>query len=106
MFSKVIFSALTLVLPAYYDQNRIGGVQDGPFRMNVPGLTFNNSNWPHIVTVGRTWACATTAFYPLLSAAMLYAASSFWTVYEKFVLSALLLGGLFIPVYLVGKKYQ
>lgn len=93
-------------LPDYYDQNKISGVYDGAFRMNVPGLTFNNSNWPHIVGVGRIWACASTGIYPLLSAGMLYFAASSWLVFEKFVFLLLILGGLFVPVYYVGKKYQ
>lgn len=93
-------------LPGYYDQNRIGGVQDGPFRMNVPGLTFNNSNWPAIVKVGKIWACTSTALFPLLSAGMLACASAVWMTYERYVFLALVLGGLFLPVYFVGKKYQ
>ena len=36
-------------LPAYYDENEINSYSDGVFRMNVPGMRFNNSNWPHII---------------------------------------------------------
>src|SRR5699024_4266357 len=34
-----------LRLPDYYDQNRISGFMDGPVRMNMMGLSFNNRNW-------------------------------------------------------------
>ncbi len=93
-------------LPDYYDQNRIGGVMDGPFRMNVPGLVFNNSNWPYIILVGRIWSCVCCGLYPLLSAAMQYFAGGIWLRYGEYILLALLLGGLFVPMYWVGKKYQ
>lgn len=93
-------------LPRYYDENRISGVMDGPFRMNVPGMTFNNRNWPHMVTTGKVWACATAGLYPLLSAAMRCIMPNLWIRYELYILLALLLGGLFIPMYIVGKKYE
>lgn len=95
-----------LKLPAYYDENKINGMVDGPFRMNVPGLSFNNSNWPHIMGVGRIWSCLVTGLYPLLSAIMLYSFASIWLGIELYVYLFLVLGGLFIPVYVVGKKYQ
>ena len=42
-------------LPNYHDENRITSYGDGPFRMNLPGVAINNSNWPYIVLVGRIW---------------------------------------------------
>ncbi len=93
-------------LPGYYDENRIGGVMDVPFRMNVPGMVFNNRNWPHMVTTGKIWACATAGLYPLLSAAMRCIMPNLWLRYELYTLLALLLGGLFIPMYIIGKKYE
>ena len=35
-------------LPAYYDANKIDAYSDGIFRMNMPGIHFNNRNWPYI----------------------------------------------------------
>ncbi|MCM1118596.1 MAG: helix-turn-helix domain-containing protein [bacterium] len=32
-------------LPNYYDENKIDYYSDGIFRMNLPGIHFNNSNW-------------------------------------------------------------
>ncbi|MDD5939043.1 MAG: helix-turn-helix transcriptional regulator, partial [Clostridiales bacterium] len=51
-------------LPTFYDENKCGLYYDGPFRMNVPGVAFNNSNWPYIVRVGRIWSCLSVALYP------------------------------------------
>ena len=48
-------------LPVYYDENRIGFYNDGIFRMNIPGIRFNNSNWPHILQAGRRWMLSAAA---------------------------------------------
>lgn len=93
-------------LPAYYDEHKIGGILHGPFRMNIPGLSFNNGNWPHIVRFCRIWSCALMSLYPLLSAAALFAARDFWLMAEEKVFLILALGGLFLPVYGIGKKYE
>lgn len=93
-------------LPAYYDENRISGIVDGMFRMNVPGLVFNNSNWPHIVRAGRIWACTAMALYPMLSFLMTLFDHALWYRIELGVFLTLMLGGLFVPCYIVGKKYE
>lgn len=93
-------------LPAYYDENRIGMVQDGALRINLPGVAFNNSNWPHVVRVARIWACATAAAYPLFSAAMLFLFGGTWRSVEQYIFLALLLGGLLIPMIFVARKYE
>ena len=93
-------------LSAYYDENHCGLYYDGPFRMNMPGVVFNNSNWPYIVRVGRIWSCAFLAFYPAVNIAMSLAFPKIWPFIELYVFLFLLLGGLFIPMYIVGKKYE
>ena len=92
-------------LPPFYDQNRCGLYYDGPFRMNVPGVTFNNSNWPHIVRIGRIWACLSMSLYPIINLSMNRLAPALWLHIELYVFLLLLLGGLFIPMYVVGRKY-
>ena len=79
--------------------------------MDMAGLHFNNSNWPHILRVIRTWCVTTLAVWPALC----------WilqTVLERIlpgqagvvvqfaVLWTAILGGLLIPVYVVGWKYK
>ena len=93
-------------LPSYYDDNKISGVYDSPFRMNVPGLYFNNSNWPYIVLVGKIWSCAALAFYPAMNIVFSRFFPLFWTRAELFVCLVITLGGLFVPIYAVGKKYE
>ena len=53
-------------LPAYYDENKIGFVSDGIFRLNMAGMRFNNRNWPHILRAGRIWGMAASLLYPVL----------------------------------------
>lgn len=35
-------------IPTFYDENKINFYSDGFMRINMPGLYFNNSNWPYI----------------------------------------------------------
>ena len=93
-------------LPRYYDENRISIVVDGLFRMNMVGLAFNNRNWPHILNVGRAWTLAVLVGYPLLSGLLTVLAPAFWRVAEYPLAMVLGLGGLFVPLYVVGKKYE
>ena len=52
-------------LPTYYDQNKINFYSDGMFRMNVPGVSFNNSNWPYILQALRIWLMLSMVGYPV-----------------------------------------
>ena len=98
-------------LPAFYDENKISFYSSGGFRMNMTGLHFNNSNWPHILRVIRTWCVGILAAWP----------AAYWivqTILEKvlpgqagaffklLVYLSAILGGLFVPVYVVGRKYE
>lgn len=93
-------------LPRYYDDNIIHGMMDGPLRMNIPGLRFHNGNWPHIVNVCRIWSCAALAGYPLLFWGMNLFFPALWQFAGLGISLTLVLGGLFVPVYYVGKKYE
>lgn len=99
-------------IPTFYDQNKINYFSDGFFRMNVPGLYFNNRNWPHILSAMRAWSCLTlgcwAAVYAgirwLLMALRLPIMGIFGILLPLSLFAVL--GGLFIPVYVVGKKYE
>lgn len=93
-------------LPVYYDQNKISGIFDGVVRMNIPGLHFNNSNWPYIVKTGRAAMSVDMVLLPLLAFIVGNLNRELWSAVEKYVMLVLLLGGLFIPIYIVGKKYE
>ena len=93
-------------LPRYYDENKIYNFGDGPFRMNMVGVAFNNRNWPHIRRVGRLWCMFMLTLYPLLQLAMSWLCPEFWQSYGLYVTLALVLGGLFVPIMWVGRKYE
>lgn len=93
-------------LPTYYDENRINVYSDGIFRMNIPGVYINNSNWPHILNVGRIWAIAAMVIYPVLCFLMAFFTPDLWSKIVRALALIPSLGGLFLPSYIVGKKYQ
>lgn len=93
-------------LPAYYDENRVNVYVDGVMHMNLPGVYFNNHNWPYIVKTFRIWSVLNMTVVPL-------AVVGFGILLPEaglafYLLSTLvsILGGLFIPTYIVAKKYQ
>lgn len=93
-------------LPDYYDSHRINGMVDGPFRMNIPGVRFTNRNWPYMVRCGQIWSMTAMVTYPALTGLLYALFPALWSRIEMYVLLVLLLGGLFIPMIVIGKKYE
>ncbi len=93
-------------LPAYYDENQISSIGDGPFHMNMVGMRFNNNNWPYIIRVGSIWACSLMAGMPLgiLAVGLLIPEGLEMAAYG--VMPAIFLLGFFVPIYVVGKKFE
>ena len=93
-------------LPGYYDQNACGFYHDGPFRMNVPGVRFTNANWPYMVRVGRIWSCCVMALAPAMELLGDWCMGPVWASIRLYVWLAALLGGLFGPMYILGKRHE
>lgn len=94
-------------LPAHYDESRICAYSDGAFQMSLPGLALNNSNWGKILTAGRVWAVTIMLGYPVVSYVETIFFTGIWLAIADLSLALFLtLGGLFIPIYAVGKKYE
>lgn len=93
-------------LPAYFDENKISCYSDGIFRMNCPGISFNNSSWPYILLSLRIWSVLQAAVLPMcyLCASRMY--PGLWHSIGLPVELAFCLGGLFAPVYILGRKYS
>lgn len=94
-------------LPRFYDENALSFYADGIFRMNLPGVRFSNANWPYILRAAR-WSCLLMpcllpAAYKL--ACRLLPSGVFFPIF-LYIELFLILGGLFIPVYIVAKKYD
>lgn len=93
-------------LPTYYDENKINSYSDGFFRMNLPGVTFSNKNWPYILRAGRWWCVVCLVLFPFI---YLFFSSLFpllWAYGGLYVTLAVALGGLFIPMYVTAKKHS
>lgn len=91
-------------LPAYYDENRISIYSDGVFRLSLPGVRINNSNWPHILRAMRMWLLGTMALFPLLWGG----AAALWPGRLSAVRAALVLVfclGLFVPAEIAARRH-
>lgn len=94
-------------LPDYYDQNKISSYSSGVFRMNMAGLLyFNNRNWPYIVKAGKLWLLGAAVIFPLAYLVVnLWLGAAAWQACSLFVTLPLILG-MFVPMIVVGKKYE
>lgn len=93
-------------LPVYYDENKICYYGDGIFRMNMPGIHFNNSNWRYILRGMRIWTAAVTAAFPLVSVVLLQFLPEQWKKAGDATAILVTLGTLFGTIYVLGKKYE
>ncbi len=93
-------------LPAYYDENKISAYSDGFFRMNMMGIYFNNHNWKHIIGGLRRWSSINAVSMPVVSFVGNLVFKEIWNMIGQFVILAILLIGLFVPVYVLAKKYE
>ena len=99
-------------LPVFYDQYRLNFVSDGVFHMNMPGMRFNNNNWPHILRAMRAWSCVVLAGWVPVYVALWLALDWLeapWVVVHIVTLlagRAATLEGMFVPIYVVGRKYE
>lgn len=92
-------------LPAYFDENKISAYNDGFFEMNMPGIYFNNRNWPHILRTCRIWSVLCAVVFPLLCTGISWLWPGVWKIAGLFIVLFFCLGGLFIPAYYVARKY-
>jgi len=93
-------------LPDYYDTNDIYFYSHGPVRMNLPGVRFNNRNWPHILRAVRRWTVGMMAFWPVVCGTAYRLMPELWHRIGLFITLAATLGGLFLPIYVTAKKYE
>ena len=92
-------------LPRYYDENKISFYGDGVFRMNLPGVHFNNSNWPHVLNAMRVWLLGTEVAFPPLW----WAVHTLWpghALSAELPLTLFACLGFCLPAYFAGKKYE
>lgn len=97
-------------LPSYFDENQISAMSDGMFRMNLPGVHFNNSNWRYILGWMRIWSVLMLLVGPVVwFVACWFSQSMDWTVVygtSSGVTAVVLLVSIFVPIYILAKKYE
>ncbi|MBC8579998.1 helix-turn-helix domain-containing protein [Zhenhengia yiwuensis] len=92
-------------LPVYYDENKINVYHDGVFRMNVPGIRFNNNNWKHILKATHTSIMCIFILFPLLYLGISYISPMLWEKFQLFFTLGSVFS-MFLTIYIVGKKYE
>lgn len=97
-------------LPSYFDENKISAYSDGFFRMNMPGVHFNNSNWKYILGWIRIWSILVLLAGPVVwfVACRCLESMDMLTVFtgSSAVTGVFILVSIFIPIYYVAKKYE
>lgn len=93
-------------LPHYYDENRINNVAQYGFRINIPGVYFNNNNWKRVIKTLQIWSMTTMILMPVICALASCGTIIFHAVW---LWQGVLLGYLamlFLPVVYVARKYE
>ena len=94
------------ILPTYYDANKINYVSQGIFRIHMAGLSFNNANWGYVLTIFRVFTLGIAILYPIICyISFLIGGVSLWDT-VKYPAIVILLIGLLVVTYIVGKKYE
>lgn len=107
LFGVWFFFCAKEKLPPQYDRERINFYADGFFQMSMGGICFNNRNWPHIIGAGRAYCLLTPVLWPAAYFLLrLVVPELAWHFLRLPVELAVVLGGLFIPMSVVGRKYE
>ena len=94
------------LLPLFYDREKMNYFVDGPVRMHMIGLHFNNNNWWHIRNSIVFSTAAILVLWPLCSIAFyLCKAGLIWVKIEKLAMLIALVC-MVISIYIAGKKYE
>ena len=93
-------------LPAYYDENKINVYVDGIFHMNMPGVYFNNNNWPYITKALRLWSAFGMTVFPPVFTLLSSWFEKFRPASDVIIMLVLILGGLFLPIYILGSRHM
>lgn len=94
------------LLPVYYDENKINYVSQGPVRIHMQGLAFNNGNWPYLCTAFKICLMAASILYPLICGICLAAGGvDLWESAKK-ISAIIMVVAMLAVIYGVGKKYE
>ena len=93
-------------LPKYFDENKISAYSDGFFRLNTPGIYYNNRNWPHIVKNSRISLMVILAAFPVVSILLNLVFSETLAVAMHIAFTLGVIAGIFTPIYYGAIKYK
>ena len=73
VYGAYAFFWMTETLPRYYDENRIAPFAQGAMHIHIPGVYYNNRNWPYVLRAFRVWSMVSMLLLPpcLAAAGML-----------------------------------
>ena len=73
VYGAYAFFWMTETLPRYYDENRIAQFAQGAMHIHIPGVYYNNRNWPYVLRAFRVWSMVSMLLLPpcLAAAGML-----------------------------------
>ncbi|MFV0519360.1 MAG: helix-turn-helix domain-containing protein [Lachnospirales bacterium] len=92
-------------LPTYYDENKISFYHQGMLKMSIVNLKFNNSNWKYVIKTMQMSLSCILVLYPLFYLTISWFYPEYWNVGKK-VGILIYMTVLFLPSYIVGKKYE
>ena len=94
-------------LPELYDKMKISTYSHGFFQLSICGVYFNNRNWPYITKALRLSCLLIPVCWPAVYVPVRLLTPDFiWLFGRIAVLLILILGGLFIPLTVLAKKYE
>lgn len=64
IYGAYAFFWMAETLPRYYDENRIAQFAQGAMHIHIPGVYYNNRNWPYVLRAFRVWSMVSMLLLP------------------------------------------
>ena len=64
VYGAYAFFWMAETLPRYYDENRIAQFAQGAMHIHIPGVYYNNRNWPYVLRAFRVWSMVSMLLLP------------------------------------------
>lgn len=64
VYGAYAFFWMAETLPCYYDENRIAQFAQGAMHIHIPGVYYNNRNWPYVLRAFRVWSMVSMLLLP------------------------------------------
>ena len=93
-------------LPKYFDDNKVDYYTDGFFRLHIPGVYYNNRNWPYIIRNARISLMIVMVALPVASilVRIFFSGNLSYSMVTGFSFGAIL--GIFEPIYFGAIRHK